>query len=353
MGQTANQTLDINVPKVRREKIPEAEASDLRAEIKDLLKRRKALLVAHYYTDEEIQILAENTGGVVSDSLEMARFGHRSEAKVLVVAGVRFMGETAKILNPEKTVLMPEIEANCSLDLGCPPDKFQALCNEHSDRTVVVYANTSVAVKAKADWMVTSGSAVDVVSYLRDKGEKILWAPDKYLGDYVQKKTGADMLMWNGSCVVHEEFKARELQNMRRLKPHAAVIAHPESPAGVLCQADYVGSTTGLIDFVKRTEAEEIIVATDKGIFRKMELVGAGKKIIAAPTAGESATCRSCAECPWMAMNSLIGLRNILRNLEPQITVSKDLAESALLPISRLLDFAESRRQVVFGNNDA
>lgn len=187
------------------------------AQIEAELKKRDAVLVAHYYCDPEVQELAEKTGGCVSDSLEMARFGRDHAASTLVVAGVKFMGETAKILSPEKTILMPTLEATCSLDLGCPVDEFTAFCDQHPDHTVVVYANTSAAVKARADWVVTSSCAVEIVEHLDSLGEKIIWAPDQHLGRYIQKKTGADMLLWDGACIVHEEFRARGIANMKAL----------------------------------------------------------------------------------------------------------------------------------------
>ncbi len=187
-----------------------------REKIKRLLKERDAVLVAHYYTDPEIQQLAEETGGCISDSLEMARFGARHPASTLLVAGVRFMGETAKILSPEKTILMPTLNAECSLDLGCPIDEFTAFCDAHPDRTVVVYANTSAAVKARADWVVTSSIAVELIEHLDSLGEKIIWAPDRHLGNYVQKQTGADVLCWQGACIVHDEFKTQALARMKR-----------------------------------------------------------------------------------------------------------------------------------------
>ncbi|MEX2332659.1 MAG: quinolinate synthase, partial [Pseudohongiella sp.] len=189
----------------------QAENQRYRDAIKALLKERNATLVAHYYTDPEIQALAEETHGIVSDSLEMARFGRDCDARVLMVAGVRFMGETASILSPEKTVLMPTTEATCSLDIACPIDRFSAFCDQHPDRVVVVYANTSAAVKARADWVVTSSIALEVVEHLKDQGKKILWAPDRHLGHYIQHKTGADMLLWDAACIVHEEFKAKGL----------------------------------------------------------------------------------------------------------------------------------------------
>lgn len=202
-----------------------------REKIKRLLKERDAVMVAHYYTDPEIQQLAEETGGCISDSLEMARFGAKHPASTLLVAGVRFMGETAKILSPEKTILMPTLNAECSLDLGCPIDAFTAFCDAHPDRTVVVYANTSAAVKARADWVVTSSIAVELIEHLDSLGEKIIWAPDRHLGNYVQKQTGADVLCWQGACIVHDEFKTQALARMKALYPDAAILVHPESPS--------------------------------------------------------------------------------------------------------------------------
>ena len=206
-----------------------------------------ATLIAHYYVDEYIQDLAEETGGFVGDSLEMARFGRDCESDKLIIAGVRFMGETAKILSPEKSIFMPTLDAECSLDIGCPPDEFERFVRLNEDRTVVVYANTSAKVKALADWVVTSSCALEIVSALRDSGEKILWAPDQHLGRYIQKETGADMLLWRGACVVHEEFKAKGLKDLMKIYPDAAVLVHPESPDSVIELADVVGSTSAII----------------------------------------------------------------------------------------------------------
>ena len=311
--------------------------------IQDLLQAQNAVLVAHYYVDPEIQALAEATGGCVADSLEMARYGSQSTADTLVVCGVRFMGETAKILNPEKTVLMPDLAATCSLDVGCPADEFSAFCDQHPDRTVVVYANTSAAVKARADWVVTSGIALDIVQHLHDQGEAILWAPDKYLGDYVQRQTGADMLLWQGSCIVHEEFKGFALEQLRALHPAAAVLVHPESPAAVIRQADLVGSTRALIDAVQQLPNKTFIVATDQGIFWKMQQQAPDKQLITAPTAGEGASCESCAECPWMAMNALHNLEATLQHRHNTITIDEPTRQKAVLGIQRMLDFAAAR----------
>ena len=317
----------------------EEEDTFYRARIKELLKKKNAVIVAHYYTDPVIQALAEETGGFVSDSLEMARFGKEHPATTLVVAGVRFMGETAKVLTPEKTVLMPTLEATCSLDIGCPVDEFSAFCDQHPDRTVVVYANTSAAVKARADWVVTSSIALDVVDYLDSQGEKILWAPDKYLGSYVQKQTGADVLLWDSSCIVHEEFKARGILDLKKVYPDAAVLVHPESPESVVEIADVVGSTSQLIQAAKTLPHPQCIVATDEGIFFKMQQAAPNKELIIAPTAGSGATCRSCAQCPWMAMNHLKNLMESLEHGSNEVLVDAEIGRKAMIPLQRMLDF--------------
>lgn len=320
------------------------ERESLIREIKTLLKEKDAVLVAHYYTDEDLQMIADETGGTVSDSLEMARFGNAHPAGTLIVTGVRFMGETAKILNPEKTVLMPTLEAECSLDLGCPPEKFIPFCDAHPDRTVVVYANTCARVKARADWVVTSSIAVDVVRHLSARGEKILWAPDRYLGNYVQRITGADMLLWQASCIVHERFKAETLRNLADHYPDAAILVHPESPEDVIQQADVVGSTSRLIRAVKELPNKRFIVATDNGIFYKMKQAAPDKVFMEAPSAGEGATCESCAHCPWMAMNNLKNLRDVLINKQNEIHVEEKVRKKALMATQRMLDFAASRK---------
>ena len=311
-------------------------------EITHSLEKNNAVLIAHYYTDPKIQQLAEETGGCVSDSLEMARFGAEHSADTLVVCGVKFMGETAKILSPEKRVLMPTLDATCSLDLGCPVDEFDEFCDQHPDRTIVVYANTSAAVKARADWVVTSSIAVDVIEHLDAEGEKILWAPDRYLGRYVQKRTGADMVFWNGSCIVHEEFKSQRLQEMQHLYPDAAVLVHPESPEPVVDLATAVGSTSQLINAARDLPQQQMIVATDQGIFYKMQQAVPDKELIIAPTAGEGAQCKSCANCPWMAMNSLENLAAVLERGNNEIEVDTVVAGKAVTSLSRMLKFRAS-----------
>lgn len=324
------------------------------ARIKQRLRERNAVLVAHYYVDESLQRLADETGGCVADSLEMARFGKDHPAQTLVVAGVRFMGETAKILSPEKRVLMPTLEAECSLDLGCPADDFAKFRAQHPDHTVVVYSNTSVDVKAQADYVVTSSIAVPLVEHLRDQGKKVLWAPDKHLGDYIRRTTGAEMVLWDGSCVVHDEFRSWALEDLRRRHPEAAVLVHPESPREVIHQADVVGSTSQLIAAVQSRDESEFIVATDKGIFYKMREAAPNKTLIEAPTGGESATCTSCAHCPWMAMNDLVSLANTLDDTaEPaanEIFIDEDARLKALTATQRMLDFAAEHRRATAGD---
>ncbi|MBK4775304.1 quinolinate synthase [Candidatus Pantoea edessiphila] len=312
--------------------------------IKKLLKSRNAVMIAHYYTNPEIQALAEITGGCVSDSLEMARFGSIHPATTLLVAGVKFMGETAKILSPEKNVLMPTLEAQCSLDISCPIKEFSAFCDDHPDRTVVVYANTSAAVKARADWVVTSSIAVDLIEHLNYLGQKIIWAPDRNLGGYIKLKSNADIINWQGTCIVHNEFKTRGLKRLKNLYPNAAVIVHPESPQSIIELADVVGSTSQLINAAKKLPHKQLIVVTDRAIFYKMQQIVPDKELLEAPTAGEGATCRSCAHCPWMAMNNL---KNISDSLEfgsskYKINVDNELRKAALLPLNRMLNFAKT-----------
>ncbi len=322
------------------------EREALLAGIKKLLKEQDAVLVAHYYTSDDLQQLAEESGGYVADSLEMARFGHDHPASTLIVAGVRFMGETAKILNPEKRVLMPDTEATCSLDLECPVDLFTAFCDGHPEYTSVVYANTSAAVKARADWVVTSGIALPIIKHLAERGEKVLWAPDRHLGSYVQRETGVDMLIWPGSCVIHEQFKADGIRNLKEKYPQAQVLVHPESPKEVVELADVVGSTTGLIKASLNPDVHAFIVATEPGIFYKMKQASPAKLFLEAPSGGLGGTCESCLRCPWMAMNGLRNLAEVLKTGANEITIEEDIRARALVPIQRMLDFAR-RHQII------
>lgn len=318
-----------------------AQNADQLERIKHLLIQENAVLIAHYYVDAALQALAEETGGFVGDSLEMARFGKRHTASTLIVAGVRFMGETAKILSPEKRVFMPTLEATCSLDLGCPEAEFKAFCEQHPDRTVVVYANTSAAVKALSDWVVTSSCAPAIIQHLHAQGEKILWAPDKHLGSYLQGQTGADMLLWDGACIVHEAFKANTLAQLKAQYPEAAVLVHPESPREVIAMADVVGSTSQIIKASQTLPHSQFIVATERGIFYKMQQLSPQKQFIQAPSGGAGATCLSCVHCPWMGMNSLDKLEAVLADITsaPQIQVDPVIGERAMLPLERMLGF--------------
>lgn len=341
MSQTVFNPLDIDIPLPKPPPVLTVNEQHMHKEkIKSLLQQHNAVLIAHYYTDPEIQALAEETGGFVGDSLEMAKFGAKHPAETLIIAGVKFMGETAKILGPEKRVLMPTLEATCSLDLGCPIEPFNEFCNQHPDRTVVVYANTSAAVKARADWVVTSSIAIEVIEHLQERGEKIIWGPDKHLGSYIQKKTGADMLLWQGACIVHDEFKFQGLEKAKALYPEAAVLVHPESPQKVVDLADVVGSTSQLIKASQELSQKQMIVATDKGIFYKMQQAAPDKELIIAPTAGEGATCRSCAHCPWMKMNALQVLSEVFEKNDNEIFVDAGLSEQALKPLTRMVNFA-------------
>ena len=324
-----------------QEKLSQAEIDAQKELIKKALKEQDAVLVSHYYVDGELQDMADMTGGTVSDSLDMARFGMEHNASTVIVAGVKFMGETAKILSPEKRILLLEHEAECSLDIGCPIDEFSAFCDAHPDRTVVVYANTSAAVKARADWVVTSSIALEICTYLKEKGEKILWGPDRFLGEYIKNETDADMIMWQGSCIVHEEFKAHYLEELKAEHPDAAVLVHPESPASVVALADVVGSTSKILNATRELPNKKFIVATEDGIFHKMKEHSPDKEFISAPTGGDGATCKSCAACPWMKMNDLNKLENVLNTGANEIIIDEAIRIKAEVSLKRMVDFAK------------
>jgi quinolinate synthase len=318
------------------------EKKKIEDKIKIELKRKNAVLVTHYYVDGFIQDLTLATGGIVSDSLEMARFGKEHSAKTLIVSGVKFMGETAKILSPEKRILMPDTEATCSLDLGCPSEDFFRFCDENPERLVVVYANTSAAVKARADWTVTSSCAINIVKSFAKEKTPIIFAPDKHLGQYIRENTGADMLLWDGHCVVHDEFKGFELKEMKKnLNNEALVLVHPESPKAVVELADFIGSTSQLLNFSIKSNAKKFIVATDGGLLHSMRKASADKIFYEAPTAGSGATCKSCAYCPWMAMNSLEGILNALEKELGEILVPIETINKAYLSLERMLNFTK------------
>jgi len=307
--------------------------------IKQLLLKNNAKIIAHYYVDEQVQRLAEDTGGFVGDSLEMARYGSKQKETTLIVAGVKFMGETAKILNPDKKVLMLDIEATCSLDTGCDYAEFKEFCDTHNDRDVVVYANTSAKVKSISDWVVTSSIAVPLIEHLTSLGKKLIWAPDKYLGNYVIDTTGADMLLWDGSCIVHEEYKTIELKNMIAKHPDCDVLVHPESPRSIIQLANTVGSTTRLIEASKASKKKYIIVATEKGILYQMKKFSPNKIFLEAPTEGEGATCKSCGRCPWMNLNIVQKLLDVFNAKTNEIILSRDIINKAKKPIDRMINF--------------
>jgi quinolinate synthase len=319
----------------------ESEKAQLFAQIQQLLAQNNAVMITHYYADELLQELTEASGGFIGDSLEMARFGVNHPATTLLVTGVHFMGETAKILSPDKRVLVPDLQATCSMDIGCPADQFAAFCDANPDRTVVVYANTSAAVKARADWVVTSSIAVPLIEHLHAQGEKILWAPDKHLGHYLQNKTGVDMLLWDGACIVHETFKAKALMQLKAQYPTAAVLVHPEAPAEVLTFADVIGSTSQLIKAAKTVPNPICIVGTEQGIFYKMRQAAPEKQFILAPTGGNGATCKSCAHCPWMKLNNMEKIIHTLNHGSNAIELNSTLIERARQPLDRMLNFAQ------------
>jgi len=355
LAETIPQKLQASIDNIIDNVVPspwltEAEKADYIVKIKALLKQKNAVVIAHYYVDDELQALAESTGGYVSDSLDMANFGAQHKADTLVICGVRFMGETSKILSPEKTIIMPTLDAECSLDLGCPIEEFSQFCDQHPDREVVVYANTSVEVKARADWIVTSSNAIQIITHLMDEGKKIVWGPDRHLGQYIKNKTNADMIMWQGNCVVHDEFKLYELEELMKKHPQAEVLVHPESPESVIAKADFVGSTKQIIAAGKKSTAPTLIIATDHGLFYKMRQQVPDKLLIPAPTGGKSATCKSCAHCPWMAMNTLVNLYESLRDGTNAIEVDEEIRKQALIPLNRMIDFSHQQGILTAGD---
>ena len=316
-----------------------ANKDDLFESITHNLKKNKATVVSHYYVDPLIQEITEKTGGFVGDSLEMAKFGNRCKSENLIVCGVKFMAETAKILSPEKSIFVPTLESTCSLDLGCPAAELEELKNKHPERELVVYANTSAEVKAMSDWVVTSSIAKEIIEDLHFEGKKILWAPDKYLGSYLQKETGADMILWDSACVVHEEFKSNGIKDLKALHPDAGVLVHPESPPEVIEMADAVGSTSHLIKASKELDFDKFIVATDKSIFYKMSQFSPNKEFFEAPTGGVGSSCKSCAHCPWMGLNSLYNLDKCVLELNNEIQLDESLIKSAKEPLDKMIQF--------------
>ena len=305
---------------------------DLRAEIDRLRKERNAVILAHYYQRPEIQDLADYIG----DSLELSRKAAATDASVIAFCGVRFMAETAKILAPDKTVILPDMDAGCSLEDSCPPDKFRAFRDAHPDHIALTYINCSTEVKALSDVIVTSSSAETILAKIPPE-QKIIFGPDRNLGGYLNRKFGRDMLLWPGVCIVHEAFSETELIKLKALHPGAPVAAHPECPAHILEHADYVGSTSGILAYAKDTPARTVIVATEPHIIHQMELAMPGKTFIGAP--GADGNC-NCNICPYMALNTLEKLYLALRDMTPVIEIEENMRLAAKKSLDAMLDMA-------------
>jgi quinolinate synthase len=304
---------------------------DLAEEILELKKKMNAVILAHYYQESEIQDLADFIG----DSLELSKRAAATEADVIVFAGVHFMAETAKILNPGKKVLLPDLNAGCSLAEGCPAPMLKQFIDEHPGYVVVSYINCSAAVKALSDIICTSSNAVKIVEQIPED-KKIIFAPDRNLGRYIMKKTGRDMLLWDGSCIVHETFSDRKIIQLKTENPQALLIAHPECEEAVLNRADFIGSTSALLKFTSENAADEFIVATEEGIIHQMQKLSPGKKFIPAPP---EANC-SCNECPYMKLNTMEKLYLCMKDGRPEITLDEEIRLKALKPIQRMLEMS-------------
>jgi quinolinate synthase len=302
----------------------------LKDKIIALKKEKNAVILAHYYQEEAIQDVADYVG----DSLGLSQEAAKADADIIVFAGVHFMAETAKILNPKKKVLLPDLKAGCSLAESCPPDLFKKLLDQHPDHVVITYVNCSAEIKAMSDIVCTSSNAVKIVNSV-PPDRKIIFAPDKNLGKYIMQQTGRDMILWDGACIVHEAFSFDKLMKLYNENPTAKIIAHPESETHILETATYVGSTAGMIDFVKTNPGELFIVATEAGILYKMQQEVPHKTLIPAPSV-EDNTC-ACSECAFMKMNTLQKLYDCLVNGYPEINIPEEIRIKALVPINRML----------------
>jgi quinolinate synthase len=307
-------------------------ALDLEDEIARLKKERNAVVLAHYYQDSEIQ----DASDFIGDSLQLAQAAARTKADVICFAGVHFMAETAKILNPDRTVVVPDLEAGCSLASGAPAEKIAAWKARYPGSVLVSYINCSAAVKALSDYIVTSSNAEKIVAQIPE-GQQVLFAPDKNLGAYIAKKLGREMVLWPGTCIVHDTFSERKLTGLRERHPGAPVLAHPECEDVILRMADYVGSTTGILEFAKKSAAKELIVVTEPGILHQMKKAAPDKTFIPAPP---EANC-ACNECPHMKKNTLEKVYLALRDLEPQLQMDPALLRAARVPIERMLELSK------------
>ena len=305
---------------------------NIEEKIEKLKKEMNAIILAHYYQESEIQDIADFVG----DSLELARKAKQTEADVIVFAGVHFMAETAKILNPGKLVLLPDLEAGCSLAESCPAPQFKKFREEHPEHVAITYINCTADVKALSDIICTSSNAEKIINQI-PVDKPILFSPDKNLGKYLIKKTGRDMLLWNGTCIVHETFSERKIIDLQVKNPGAKLIAHPECEEQILRRADFVGSTSKLLNFVKENDTEEFIVATEVGIIHQMKKAAPGKTFIPAPPEEESC---SCNECPYMKLNTLEKLYLCMKNKAPEIELDSEIIKRSLLPINKMLEMS-------------
>jgi quinolinate synthase len=305
---------------------------DWKAEIQKLKKELNAVILAHYYQESEIQDIADFVG----DSLELAKKAKSTSADVIVFAGVHFMAETAKILNPDKLVLLPDLEAGCSLAEGCPAEDFKSFREKHPDHIAITYINCTADVKALSDIICTSSSAEKIINQI-PKDQPILFSPDRNLGKYLIKKTGRDMLLWDGSCIVHETFSERKIIELKVKYPKAKLISHPECEEPVLMHSDFIGSTSKLLGFVQEDSASQYIVATETGIIHQMKKAAPEKEYIPAPP--EDETC-SCNECPHMKLNTVEKLYLCMKNKYPEIVMDEKIRQQALLPIEKMLEMS-------------
>ncbi len=316
--------LDVDIPK----------NIDLVAEINKLRKEKNVVILAHYYQVPEIQDMADFVG----DSLALAQAAAKTKADMILFAGVHFMAETAKILNPDKKVLLPDLLAGCSLAESAPKDKFEAFKKQHPDHLVVSYVNTSAEIKALTDIVCTSSNAEKIINSI-PKDQPIIFAPDRNLGSYLIQKTGRDMLLWDGACEVHEEFSLEKILELKKEHPKAKIIAHPESRGYILDIADYIGSTSGLLKYVQESDAPEFIIATESGILHKMAQIAPDKILIPAPPVNDGSGC-ACTECPYMKRNTLEKIYLALKYELPEINVEEALRKKALVSIQRMLDLS-------------
>lgn len=301
---------------------------DLFTAIADLKKELNAVILAHYYQDPDLQDIADYIG----DSLGLSQAAANCQADVIVFLGVHFMAETAKILNPNKLVLLPDLDAGCSLADSCPPDRFAAFKAEHPDHLVISYINCSAEIKALSDIICTSSNAVAIVNQI-PKDQPIIFAPDRNLGRYVSEQTGRDLLLWDGACMVHEIFSERKLVELKLSHPEADIIAHPECESNVLRHADFIGSTTGLLKYVQNSDREEFIVVTESGVIHQMQKAAPSKKFIPAPPTSNCA----CNECPYMRLNTLEKVYLTMKNRSPEIILDETIRQAALRPMQRML----------------